>query len=99
MAPGHHGVIEPEPRQAQIQRPPGRDEPGAEAQEVADEEKKADAGMQGDIAEQRGGGRTERMLGRTRDDTADERHGRDDGDEKRQHGEADPAARRAAGGE
>ena len=55
--------------------------------------------MQRDIGEQRGGGRTERVPGWTRDDTADEPRNRGNGYEEPEYGEADPAARRTAGGE
>jgi hypothetical protein len=55
--------------------------------------------VQGDIAEQRGSGRTERMLGWTRDDTADQPHNRGNGYEEPEYGEADAAARRTSGGE
>lgn len=33
---GHQGVVEPEPRQTQIQRPPGRHKAGAKAQEITE---------------------------------------------------------------
>jgi len=53
--------------------------------------------VQGDIAEQRGGGRTERMLGWRRDDTADQPRNRGNGYEEPEYGEGDPDARCALG--
>ncbi len=41
----HESVVEPEPRQVQVEGPTGRHQAGAQPQQVADEEKKADARM------------------------------------------------------
>ena len=92
-------VVEPEPRQAQIQRTPGRNETAAQAQQVADEKEQADAGMHSDIGQQRGGGRAERMLARMRASPLDHRHDRGNGREQRQHrkSRSSPSCRRRQG--
>ena len=92
----HRGVVDPQSRQAQVGEPPRRDESRTDAQEVADQEQHADAGVQYDEGEQRGGGRTERMLARIRNDAADQNDDRGDRGDERKHrrGRSSPAARR-----
>jgi hypothetical protein len=68
----------------------GRYEAGGKAHEIAEKEKQANAGMQYDVAEKRGGCRAERMLARMRNDVPDQDHDRAYRCEQHKRRQSDP---------